>query len=185
MYLEENHPELERHSPSLLIDALHNAVEEGKARPELPQYLSILAAAIGLVLALAVTQDARRFFWFWIASLLLITGVACVDITSRYHTCMSISLLPLLPRFGLIPSFSLAIAEPAPDAADGFAPWLLFWSLQNLVAFSHTTDHPEEYKLALCFLPVLTGAWFIAEILIVIRKSRRQSRSQERRCRYV
>ncbi|KAH8923532.1 hypothetical protein BT69DRAFT_1281370 [Atractiella rhizophila] len=130
-----------------------------------------------------MTQGARSFFWFWIASLLLTTCVACVDITSRYHACMSIPLLPLLPRFGLIPSFSLAIAESPPDAADGFAPWLLFWSLQNLIAFSHTADHPEEYKSVSRFLPMLTGPWFIAEILIFFRKRRTgQSRSQKRRC---
>ncbi|KAH8928528.1 hypothetical protein BT69DRAFT_1316227 [Atractiella rhizophila] len=163
--LEEKHLDWERHSPSLQIDADQTAVEEyrGPAPVKLREYLPVLAAAIGLVLALAVTQDARRIFWFWIASLLLTTGVAFVDITSRYHA---------------------SIAEPPlPDASDGFVPWLLFWSLQNLIAFSHTTDHPEEYKSVLCFLPVLTGVWLMAEILIVIRKSRRgQSISQERRC---
>ncbi|KAH8928530.1 hypothetical protein BT69DRAFT_1277028 [Atractiella rhizophila] len=102
------------------------------------------------------TQSAARvrpaqFFWFWIGSLLLTTCVACIDIRSRYR----------------------ASVDPSPETADGFIPWLLFWSFLNGVAFFHTTDDSEEYKPVLCFLPVITSMWFIAEIVITVRQSRR------------
>ncbi|KAH8923525.1 hypothetical protein BT69DRAFT_1319466 [Atractiella rhizophila] len=143
------HLEWKPHSPSMPSNVLQS---QTAARVKLSHYLTILAATIGLVLALVATQDARRFFWFSIASLLLTTSVACVDIASRYRSSV----------------------EPSPpEAADGFVPWLLFWSVQNFIAFFHGTYDFEEYKSVLWSLPVITGAWFIAEIVIIVRQNRR------------
>ncbi|KAH8923529.1 hypothetical protein BT69DRAFT_1281367 [Atractiella rhizophila] len=156
--------ELEPQSISTPSSALQTAVE-GRAHVKPSENLPVLAAAIGLVLTLVMTQDARRLFWFWIASLLLTTCVACVDITSRYHASVH------------------QCHSPAGESGDGFVPWLLFWNTQNFVAFFHAADDVEEYKPVLCFLSVLTGTWFIAEIVIIVRQSRKgQIRCQDRGC---
>ncbi|KAH8923530.1 hypothetical protein BT69DRAFT_1350088 [Atractiella rhizophila] len=110
--IRDIHLEWKPRSPSIPNNVLQ-AQSAACVKPV--QWRTIFAAAIGLVLALVATQDARRFFWFWITSLLLTTCVACVDITSRYRA----SVDPSAP----------------PEPRDGFVPWLLFWSFQNLVGF--------------------------------------------------
>ncbi|KAH8921802.1 hypothetical protein BT69DRAFT_1282895 [Atractiella rhizophila] len=79
-----------------------------------------------MFLALGKAQDLRKVLLLWIGFLLLICGVAFVDIVSRHHA----SRHPCSLR----------------EAAETLVPWLLFWGFHLIIAFGYTMEHLEGKK---------------------------------------
>ncbi|KAH8922038.1 hypothetical protein BT69DRAFT_274991 [Atractiella rhizophila] len=106
-----------------------------------------------MFLASGKKEDHGQYLSLWIAFLLLIIGVAWVDISSRHSYARRVNIASEKPR------------EPTGE----IVPLLLFWGFHLIIAYRFTSKHLDgEEKWVLHLLPAIILAW-IATVLFLCR----------------
>ncbi|KAH8918305.1 hypothetical protein BT69DRAFT_1285808 [Atractiella rhizophila] len=129
----------------LVMDAIQNMTKH-EASPSTIKIADSLAVimmgvAVGMLMP-SDNADNRQYIWRWICFLLLIAGLAWVDITARSHS----------------QSAEGRYNTREPDCQ--VVPWAVFWIIQLIVAYNFTSEHlHDDHKWTLHLLPVIIVIW--------------------------
>ncbi|KAH8916162.1 hypothetical protein BT69DRAFT_1288006 [Atractiella rhizophila] len=101
----------------------------------------MMGVAVGMLMP-SDNADNGKYLWRWICYLLLIAGVAWVDISSPSHS----------------QSAEGRYNTREPDCQ--VVPWAVFWIIQLIVAYNFTSEHlHDDHKWMLHLLPVIIVIW--------------------------
>ncbi|KAH8926349.1 hypothetical protein BT69DRAFT_1278916 [Atractiella rhizophila] len=145
--------------------ALRLLMEYEALKIKSPDYLPIIVTVVGMFMASGTKGQQDQYLWLWIAFLLLVIGVAWVDVSSRVH------------------ALNAAERHNAPEPTSQLVPLVVFWCFHLIVAYQFTSEHlDDQRKWVLHLLPLIIAAWTIA--IVVIRQKRIRQRifgSQQQR----